>query len=152
MISPEVLRRFPLFAGLEAEALKQIAMLSDEVSYQRGERLFHQDESAEALYMVLDGSVGLMVNLDEAGEHHAELSTHTVGEVIGWSALTPPYKYTLGALAKSDATLARLDGPKLRSMLEADPATGYRFMQNMLQAIGGRLLSLRIQFISMISS
>ena len=36
MISPEVLRRYPYFAGISEESLKQVAMIADETCVAAG--------------------------------------------------------------------------------------------------------------------
>jgi CRP-like cAMP-binding protein len=63
MISPETLRRFPLFGGLQPEMIKTIAMLGEEVSYEQGTWLFREGGSADWLFLVLEGEVELSVGL-----------------------------------------------------------------------------------------
>lgn len=150
MVPPVALRHFRFFAGLEREIVNAIATLGKEASYQEGDWLFRQDETAEALFLVLDGSVELMMDMDGLGEHHEWVDIRRAGEVIGWSALVPPHKYTLSGLAASDAKLVRLDGPKLRDVLDANPAASYRLMYNLAQVIGDRLTSMRVRFVSLI--
>ena len=44
MVSPELLRRFPFFAGLSEEQINQIAMISEEERYEADEYLFQEGE------------------------------------------------------------------------------------------------------------
>ena len=46
MVSTELLRRYPLFAGQSHYMLEEIAMLSSEVTKAEGEWLFHENEDA----------------------------------------------------------------------------------------------------------
>lgn len=153
MISPETLRRFPLFGGLEPEMLKAIAMLGEEVSYQQEEWLFHEGDHADTLFLVLDGEVELTMNLSAngTGPQLTRLHTRTSGEVIGWSALVPPHKYTLGGRARSEARLARFEGPAFRALLDANPASGYQLLKMLAEVVGERLVGLRTQFVSVTS-
>ena len=68
MVSPELLRRYPLFAGQNQYMLDEIAMLSHEVEKDEGEWLFHENEDANKLYLVLDGSISLTLFVDLEGE------------------------------------------------------------------------------------
>ena len=42
MISPEVLRRYPHFAGVPEDCLKSVAMISDERSFKADETIFQE--------------------------------------------------------------------------------------------------------------
>ncbi len=152
MISPEVLRRFSLFAGLDPEMFKELAMAGEEVDLSAGEWLFEEGSDAEALYLILSGSVELTLNLDEAGERKADLTTLIEGDVAGWSALVEPYVYTLGAKASSDTKAVKLDGEGLREKMTANPEMGMLLMHRLAQALGQRLNNLRVQFVSLTDS
>jgi CRP-like cAMP-binding protein len=150
MISPEMLRRFALFAGLDPEAFKEIAMLGEEMVFEPGEWLFHEGDDADELYMILKGVIDLKINIDEKGTRQADLSTLIDGDVVGWSGLVEPYVYTLGAVATSRAQVVRLDAAGLRAMMDSNPALGYRIMTRLAQALGQRLTDLRVRFVSLV--
>ena len=48
MISPETLRRYPHFAGLSEDCLKQVAAISEERSFSAGERIFEESSGYKA--------------------------------------------------------------------------------------------------------
>lgn len=150
MISPETLHRYALFAGLEPEVFNDLAMIGDEETLAAGSWVFHEGDTAEALYLVDRGSVELKLNLDDEGAHQIVLATLVAGEVLGWSALVEPYIYTLGAVAATDARLIRLDGPGLRTFMIDDCISGTLLMQRLAQALGKRLTNLRLQFASLV--
>jgi CRP-like cAMP-binding protein len=149
MISPEMLRRFPLFAGLDPGAYKQLAMAGSEISISAGTRLFSEDDTADALYLILDGSIDLSINIDAKGEHYDDISTVGQGQMVGWSALVEPYIYTLNATADTDASLVRLEAAAVRTLMDENPAMGYVLMKHLAKAIGERLTNLRVQFVSL---
>ncbi len=150
MISPETLRRFALFAGLEPATFKDIAMISEEVQFDEGDWIFCEDDDAETLYLIQSGQVDLKIRLDEAGEKHVDVTRLGKGSVIGWSSLVEPCAYTLSAMAASAVTLVKIDAGALIEMMEADATLGYILMKQLAQALGERLTNLRVQFVSFI--
>lgn len=150
MISPETLRRFSLFAGLDPAWFKDIAMVGEEVKLAQGEWLFHEGDDADALYLVLNGSVELKINLDVQSSRQADISTVSAGEVLGWSALVEPEVYTLGAVAASDVQLVRLDAAGLRKLMEQNCEFGFHLMRQLAKVLGQRLTNLRVQFVSLV--
>jgi CRP-like cAMP-binding protein len=149
MVSPELLRRFSLFAGLSPEAFKALALMSEEMEFRAEDWVFHEAEMADFLYLLLEGSVALLLNLDERGLRKAEVETVVVGEVLGWSAVVEPYVYKLSALAETDCKLIAIDGHELRELLRNNPGWGYTIMTRMAQTIGVRLNQMRVRLISM---
>ena len=149
MISPELLRRLHLFAGLDSEAFEDLAMMSEEQHFRHEAWLFYESDPANALYFILEGIVELKIDLDEAGTRHTDLTRLVKGDLIGWSALAEPHIYTLGACAVTPVEVIRLDAVKLRSYLDDHPTIGYRVMQRLAGQIGERLTNLRIQFVSL---
>lgn len=151
MISPEILRRYPFFAGLDGDILKQIAMFSNEHAYDVDDWLFEEGDDAEHLFIVREGAVKLTIAVGEAADRVEEVSTHGTGEVVGWSALVQPFVFTLGAQALVPTTVVTIDADKLRILLDENPKAGYRLLQNLTMVIGERLGNLRVQFISLVT-
>lgn len=78
----ELLRRVPLFAGVAPAKLKLLAFTSDRVMYSQGEEIFHQGDSGDAAYVILNGTADILVDTP-AGEikvAEAEYSS-IVGEI-----------------------------------------------------------------------
>jgi CRP-like cAMP-binding protein len=149
MISPEVLRRFHLFAGVDDELLKIIAMAGETKTLASGEWLFHEGEEANCFYLILNGKIDLMIAVGAATPDHAEIDTLITGDFVGWSALLESRTYTLGAAAATDTTLVCLDATMLHDLLQSHPEAGYRLMHRLSQGISDRLVNLRIRFVSL---
>jgi CRP/FNR family transcriptional regulator, cyclic AMP receptor protein len=58
----ETLRRIPLFAKMDASKLKLLAFASERVTFDSDQELFHQGDSADAAYILLDGSASVVVD------------------------------------------------------------------------------------------
>ncbi len=150
MLSPEQLRRFPLFAGLDDPAIKTLAMASEEIRVKSGEWLFHEGDVADALYIVLDGTIEIRVKLDKKEIYHSGLCRLVEGDVLGWAALVDPYTNKLGAVAITDCRLAKMNGVRLCELMGQNPAMGYILMSRITQVIGNRFSDLCIRFISLV--
>jgi CRP-like cAMP-binding protein len=151
MISPETLRFYPLFAHQDASMLAQIAELAEDKKVETGYQLFFEGEVAKSLYLVLDGSVVLTMNMGETGDQKIEeLEPVGKGEVVGWSSIVKPHIYKLGAYTGQKSHLVAFDGEKLRELFDQNPSFGYYFMQKLAEVIGDRLISKCVQIMSLV--
>jgi CRP/FNR family cyclic AMP-dependent transcriptional regulator len=149
MVSPELLRRYPFFANLTEEELKSIAMISEEKSYEANTFIFRERGKAEKLFVLVKGSVDIMVDTDEEGLQHETVSTLSHGDAFCWSAVVEPYTLTASAFAATPVTMIAIDGAGLRAMFELDCHLGYRILQKAAQVISSRLKDTRIQMLSL---
>lgn len=77
-----MLRRVPLFSGVEPAKLKLLAFTSDRVGYRAGEILFHQGDSGDAAYVVLTGRAEILVDSPSGQYKIAEVENNAiVGEI-----------------------------------------------------------------------
>ena len=150
MVSPELLRRFPFFAGLTDEELKSIAMISEEQKYEANTFIFRERGKAEKLFVLLEGTVDIKVNTDEEGLQHETVSTLSHGDVFCWSAVVEPHLLTASAFAATPATVVAVDGAGLRALFELDCHLGYRILQKSAEIISSRLRDTRIQMLSLV--
>jgi len=150
MISPETLRFYPLFAHLDTNMLTQIAMLAEVKEVKPGYQLFFEGEVAKSLFLILEGSVVLTMNMgDKENQKVEELEPLAKKEVVGWSSIVKPHIYKMGAFTNKDTQLIVFDGEKLSTLFDANPASGYFFMQKIAEVIGERLISKCVQIMSM---
>ena len=63
----------------------------------------------------------------------------TPGQVVGWSALVEPYRYTLSATAWEPSQLLGISSGLLRRAMELNPGVGYRIMKALSEVMGRRL-------------
>jgi CRP/FNR family transcriptional regulator, cyclic AMP receptor protein len=149
MVSPELLRRFPFFGIFNDNQLKKIAMISEEINVPTGTKLFDECAQANALYLLVDGSIDLMYKSEE--EFHPKTKkVFPVGEinpeeVFGISSVLEPYEYKSTALASKDSKILRIDGENLRKLMKEDPEFGCSLMHQIARVIMERLTYTRIQ-------
>jgi CRP/FNR family transcriptional regulator, cyclic AMP receptor protein len=143
MISPEVLRRYPYFGGISEESLKQLAMIAEDKCIAAGTLLFREGDPAAHLSIIVRGEVDIQYLLGD-GELRT-VDTLVAGELLGWSAIIDPYKYTAICTATKDLELVRLDAAKVRGLCEHDPLLGYRLATEVAKLLAHRLEGARVQ-------
>jgi CRP/FNR family transcriptional regulator, cyclic AMP receptor protein len=143
MISPELLRRYPYFAGVTAESLKDVAMLADEASVPAGSRLFSTGDPAQYLCIIVKGEVNIQYVLG-SGELRT-VDTLVDGDLLVWSALIEPFKATAEGTASKPTQLIRIKAHELRCLCDRDPLLGYRLTIEVAKLLAHRLEGARVQ-------
>lgn len=156
MISPEELRKYPHFAGVGDECLTEVAKLSEEVTFKAGETLFEesagliatskiyeQGNEATHLMILTKGSVDIALTLG-SGEK-VVVGTLVGGDLMGVSALIPPYEMTAAGIARQDGSYIQIQAAPLRKICENSPMLGYRLMQSVAKGLMSRLMSTRVE-------
>ena len=110
-----VLRRAPLFEGLDEESARALRRQMLDVKLSRGEHLFLEGQDGDRLYVVMDGKLKLTRAAADGRENL--LSVVGPGEMFGELSLFDPRPRTSSASAVTDATLAALAHDTLRSWL-----------------------------------
>jgi len=128
-----VLRRAPLFEGLDDESARALRRQMSEVPLARGEHLFLEGQDGDRLYVVLDGKIKLTRAAADGRENL--LSVIGPGEMFGELSLFDPRPRTSSASAVTDARLAALAHDALRPWLLERPEVS----MHMLQALARRL-------------
>jgi CRP/FNR family transcriptional regulator, cyclic AMP receptor protein len=143
MISPEILRRYPYFAHISDESLKEVAKVAEEVTVPAGKKMFNTGDPANYLYIILRGEVDIQYELG-SGELRT-VDTLVDGDLLVWSAMVEPYKTTAVGTTTKDTHLAKLSAPRLRELCDRDPQLGYRLTIQIAKLLANRLESARIQ-------
>ena len=152
MVSPELLRRFPFFAGLDSDDLKAIAMISDTVAFEPGSTVFETDKPAEALFILVDGNVDLHYVIADRDDPKVRKDYFVAeidpGELFGLSGLVEPYRFTLTGRVTTPTHVIRIQAAPLRALCEANCRAGFRLMQQVAKATLLRLDETRVQLVA----
>ena len=162
MVSPELLRRYPFFAGLNHDQLRVLAMTADEMDAKAGHRFFVEGARVDAFYFVIEGDVGIVFKVPASGVKQSvarqltgELEMAEViishvgpGEQFGWSALTGDGDATADAVAQTDCKVVVFDLEQMLSKLDADPVLARMILQQVLRTVRQRLNDLRVECLS----
>ena len=79
------------------------------VHFRAGQHLFHEGEPADTFYVIRHGRVSIEVHAP-AGPPVVVDTAHD-DDVVGWSWLVPPYRWTFDARATDETSASRSTGP-----------------------------------------
>ena len=129
-----------LLNGLTAEQSGDVLALGKRLLITSGAELFHLGADAESLFVVQRGRVRLTLPLEVRGHDEDVLVEERVpGQTVGWSALIPPYRFTLTATAPLETEVITLSREVLRAHFATHPAVGQAVLLNLAAVIGQRL-------------
>ena len=111
-------RQVPLFAALDKEAVRILAIGAETRTYQSGAVLFYAGDLADGGYIVLDGTLSL------ASGSYAEDSERIVGPgtLVGELAMLTDMVWQFTAVARQPVSVVRITRNLFRKMLEGYPA------------------------------
>ncbi|MFN2117801.1 MAG: Crp/Fnr family transcriptional regulator [Candidatus Promineifilaceae bacterium] len=151
MVSTELLRRYPFFAGLIDDQLRELAMITEEIEIQKGDTLFEGGSNADFLYLLQDGGIDLhYVVVDDRGmETPQDFMVGVINprEVFGISSLIKPFKYTASAVVNRSGSALQLDGLKLRALCEEDEDMYVILLERIASTALLRLRDTRLQLV-----
>ncbi len=134
------LRECELFRDLADDELSSIAILCSEVIEAEGAKLIREGQKADRLFVVARGKVALHKRLGRRAEHRSTtVAFCSPGQILGWSALVPPGRYTLSATAWEPVTLLAVPATLLRKAIDLNPDMGLRVMRCLSEIMARRL-------------
>lgn len=85
MVSTEFLATVPIFSNLKPEDLEPLVGKLKRRGYQKGEVIFHQDDPADRMHIIVEGSIRISITSDDGREK--DLAVLQRGECFGEMAL-----------------------------------------------------------------
>ena len=70
MISPELLRHYPFFAGLSNEQIVFMAKFSSELIVEEDHYFFHEGDTLNNFYLVVEGVAAIVVDVPKPDVEH----------------------------------------------------------------------------------
>lgn len=130
-----------LLNGLTSAETKQVLELGTKLIVPAGTKLFGLGDPADRLFLTERGRIRLTLPMQVRGkEEDVFVEERSPGQTVGWSALIPPYRFTLTATAAlHEAEVIALPREGLGGYFAANPAAGYKVALNLAVVIGHRL-------------
>ena len=133
----EILKKSPMSRELDDEQIKIIAEIGSEEEFEVGENLTKQGRILEKLYLIVDGLVGIYIELGPMT--HRQLQAASNFELIGWSAMLPPHRSRTTVKAIETTKVLSFNGKKLAKVCETYPVIGWRVNRILALTISERL-------------
>ncbi len=147
----QALRECRIFSALSDNALEEIVSLAVEKQYEAGATLFEEGDSAEELIVLQEGKVALQMaqpKIQMPIGRRITLDVVTKNEIVGWSAITEPYIYTITAVCLQKVKALSINGVKLRQLVRDDHHIGYEVLKELIKVVASRLDDTRQVLIS----
>ncbi len=137
-----------LLQGLAPADAEKVLSLGTRKKISTGSSLFRLGELAQCLYLIESGRIRLTLPLQIRGrEEQVLIEEKSPGETVGWSALIPPYRFTLSATSAAEAEVVALTPEALHAFFESSPAVGVRLCLNLALIVGHRLQTLQAMWL-----
>lgn len=133
----------PFFQDIGEEQLETVARQALEVQFDPGDLIFREGEAAYDFYLICEGQVALESRL--IGEERIPIAVVGPGEVLGWSSLFAPHSLHFYAKTLSPTKAIFLDGARLITACDKDPALGYSLMKRLADVLIKRLVATQQQ-------
>ncbi len=143
MISPEKLRRYPLFADLDAAALREIAMISEEVKVAAGDLIYESGRASSAFLLLETGCIETYLVIEDPQKRTLPrrfyLEDVNPGELFSLSAISGSETHTTTTYASRGGRLIRIEASRLMAICEANPQLGFTLMKSIVAGVLDRL-------------
>jgi CRP/FNR family cyclic AMP-dependent transcriptional regulator len=128
-----------LLRGLSPDDSSRILLLGTRRTLAPGEVVFGLGDEALTLYLVQEGRVDLTLPMRVEGrQEDVPVEERVPGQLLGWSALVPPHRFTLKATATTETELLALSREDLQGFFASNPEVGLAVMTNLATIVGQR--------------
>jgi CRP-like cAMP-binding protein len=138
-----VLRGAEFFEGFADEQVRRVAAISDYVEFPAHHTIFHEDERAKEVYVIVSGRVSLVFCAPRVGCR--QLMEVGRGELIGWSPLVGRSRLSDSAQTLTPTAAVAMNGERILALCDENPRFGFAFMHRAAQTLASRLNATREQ-------
>jgi CRP/FNR family transcriptional regulator, cyclic AMP receptor protein len=135
----------PALSGLAPAHLELIAGCAVNTRFEAGAQVFREGDAADVFYAIRHGSVALEIHVP--ARDPVVVETLHEGDLLGWSWLFPPYRWSFDARAVEPVAAIAFDGACLRGKCDADHDLGYALMGRIAPVIIERLQATRLRLL-----
>jgi CRP/FNR family cyclic AMP-dependent transcriptional regulator len=128
----ELLRNIPMFSKIDPSNLKLLAFASERVIFGQGQELFHQGDSGDTAYIIIDGNADVLI--DSPG---GELAVARIGknELVGEIAILCDVPRTATLRADDQVTTLAISKDLFFQMVREYPDMGIEIMRELAQRL-----------------
>jgi len=137
----------PIIDRLPAGPRERLAARMSRVELDAGVTFMREGEVTQSLTIVVRGRVALRLRVPERGA--VTILTLDPGDLVGWSAVVPPYRATTSATTLEPTELAVFDALELRELLAKDAELAAAFLPPVLETVAARVAATRDQLLDL---
>ena len=130
-----IIKEIELFKGIDYEAMNEITGICSEESYSKDAILFEKDEEARCLYILLEGTVKLVIKNGGSIIYHLK----EPGEIFGWSSMVEHGCYTASGICSTNLKAIKIEKEKLNKIFNKHPDVGFKVLKRLAGVISRRL-------------
>lgn len=128
----EQLERSRLFKHLSAEQILRMVDRGNCQAYAKGERIIAEHEIDASLYVIIEGSVSVHVQQEQADVYIATLGP---SEIFGEAGVFVNLKRTATVIACDESTVLRMERTAFMQALGDDPRAGLKILLMMVYSL-----------------
>jgi len=130
-----ILGEIDLFKDINFEVMNEIAGICSEENYKKDTVLFQKDEEANFLFILLEGTLQLVIK--NGGS--IIFSLEEPGEVFGWSSMVENGRYTSSGICATDLRAVKIERKDLERIFHKHPDSGIKILRRLAGVISKRL-------------
>ena len=129
----ETLRQISFFSELSDYDLSQIAGITGEKSYGRGELIIEERTAAERFFIIVRGKIEISKRFEDGEEF--VLAVHSDGEFFGEMALFERIVRSATVRAVGPARVLTIDKATLLRRIQEDPGLAFRMLESLCRRV-----------------
>ena len=114
----DVMMEIPMFRNVDPKRLRLFAFMGETLTYRAGERLFERGDEGNAAYIIIDGTVDVLVPVEDGETAVAALGAK---EIFGEMAVLCDQPRSTAIAARTDLTVLRLQRSAFLKLLREFP-------------------------------
>jgi CRP/FNR family transcriptional regulator, cyclic AMP receptor protein len=142
-----LLKEAVFFQDFDDATLNLILPCVSARTYDAGQYILRDGESADSFYLLRHGTVAIELAAPPRGR--LVLQTLTEGDLLGWSWLVPPYRWSFDARAVSLVRSLVFDARRLRALCQDNHEFGFMLLQRYVRVMAARLTAARLQMLDL---
>jgi len=140
-----IIKGHPFFADLPEKHLQFITGCAKNVAFPELFTIFQEGDSANEFYFIREGLVSVELIVPQRGV--TTIQTVAEGEILGWSWVSPPYRWHFAARTLQRTRALVFDAKCLRTKCEEDHDLGYELLSRFMSVVSARLDATRLQLL-----
>lgn len=135
----DALKRSGVFQGLDEGELERIEALCERKQFPEGALIVEEDGRGGQVFLLLTGRVDIEIRPPFDGKRAQKIATLRSGELFGEVSLVDGFLRSANARAAEACSVLSIDDSKLRAVMDADPALGFKVMKNLARILATRI-------------